>query len=200
MRYILNDLGYIQAVSFNNAMVCNNKTCTEYTGIVPTGYESLAEWNENANINAYKIVEGNLTYDSEEDTRLQSLWASQENEKDIIPTKTSQLENDSNFISDNSYVHTDNNYTTDEKNKLQKLGGIVLYENSSGSNGTITLNETSANFSYIKIFFQAEDIYNSVEIPNPNGKLAYLHTSTVLDGNNYYKQFWCCRRFVDIRI
>ena len=78
MRYILNDSGYIQAVSFNNLLECQNKTCTEYTGEIPTGYETLAEWSENANINAYKIVEGNLTYDSEEDARLQSLWANQE--------------------------------------------------------------------------------------------------------------------------
>lgn len=77
MRYILNDSGFIEAVSFNNIMICNNKTCTEYTGTIPTGYESLAEWNENANINAYKIVDGNLVFDSDEDTRLQNLWATQ---------------------------------------------------------------------------------------------------------------------------
>lgn len=35
-----------------------------------------------------------------------------------IPTKTSDLTNDSNFVSDANYVHTDNNYTTTEKNKL----------------------------------------------------------------------------------
>ena len=78
MRYILNDNGYIQAVSFNNLLECQNKTCTEYTGTVPTGYENLAIWSETANINAYKIVNGNLVFDSEEDARLQSLWASQE--------------------------------------------------------------------------------------------------------------------------
>lgn len=35
-----------------------------------------------------------------------------------IPTKTSDLTNDSNFVSDVNYVHTDNNFTTTEKNKL----------------------------------------------------------------------------------
>lgn len=38
-----------------------------------------------------------------------------------IPTKTSQLQNDSSFISDARYVHTDNNYTTTEKNKLSGI-------------------------------------------------------------------------------
>lgn len=35
-----------------------------------------------------------------------------------IPTATSDLTNDSDFVEDASYVHTDNNYTTAEKNKL----------------------------------------------------------------------------------
>jgi len=41
--------------------------------------------------------------------------------KPTIPTKVSQLSNDSNFVSDSSYVHTDNNYTTAEKNKLSGI-------------------------------------------------------------------------------
>lgn len=35
-----------------------------------------------------------------------------------VPTKTSELTNNSNFVADASYVHTDNNYTTTDKNKL----------------------------------------------------------------------------------
>lgn len=38
-----------------------------------------------------------------------------------VPTKTSDLTNDSNFVADASYVHTDNNYTTAEKNKLSGI-------------------------------------------------------------------------------
>ena len=41
--------------------------------------------------------------------------------KPSIPTATSDLTNDSNFVSDASYVHTDNNYTTDEKSKLSGI-------------------------------------------------------------------------------
>lgn len=42
-----------------------------------------------------------------------------------IPTKTSELINDSNYVSDNSYVHTDNNYTTDDKNSVATIGNKV---------------------------------------------------------------------------
>lgn len=38
-----------------------------------------------------------------------------------IPTKTSDLTNDSNFAVDSSYVHTDNNFTTTLKNKLDGI-------------------------------------------------------------------------------
>lgn len=41
--------------------------------------------------------------------------------KPSIPTKTSDLTNDSNFVSDANYVHTDNNYTTAEKDKLSGI-------------------------------------------------------------------------------
>lgn len=38
-----------------------------------------------------------------------------------IPTSTSDLTNDSDFVSDASYQHTDNNYTNAEKNKLSGI-------------------------------------------------------------------------------
>ena len=41
--------------------------------------------------------------------------------KPSIPTKTSDLTNDSDFVSDANYVHTDNNFTTTLKNKLDGI-------------------------------------------------------------------------------
>jgi hypothetical protein len=41
--------------------------------------------------------------------------------KPTIPTRISQLTNDSDFVEDYNYVHTDNNYTTTEKNKLTNI-------------------------------------------------------------------------------
>ena len=59
MRYELDENNYILNVYFG----CNSGTCTEYTGEVPEGYETLALWAENANIRAYKLVDGNLILD-----------------------------------------------------------------------------------------------------------------------------------------
>ena len=38
-----------------------------------------------------------------------------------VPTKISELEDDSNFVKDENYVHTDNNFTTADKEKLDGL-------------------------------------------------------------------------------
>lgn len=46
--------------------------------------------------------------------------------KPTIPTKTSQLTNDSNYVKDASYVHTDNNYTDSEQTKLAGLKNITV--------------------------------------------------------------------------
>ena len=43
----------------------------------------------------------------------------------ILPTKTSDLTNDSNFVSDVNYIHTDNNFTAAEK---KKLGSLANYD------------------------------------------------------------------------
>lgn len=43
----------------------------------------------------------------------------------VVPTKTSDLTNDSDFVADANYVHTENNYTTEEK---QKLAGLSNYD------------------------------------------------------------------------
>lgn len=39
----------------------------------------------------------------------------------VVPTTTSELSNNSNFVSDASYVHTDNNFTTTLKDKLDGI-------------------------------------------------------------------------------
>lgn len=38
-----------------------------------------------------------------------------------VPTRVSQLENDANYAVDSNYIHTDNNYTTAEKEKLNGI-------------------------------------------------------------------------------
>lgn len=51
----------------------------------------------------------------------------------------------------------------------------ILYDNSSGTTGTITLSETSANFNYLEIFYGKSEIgISSVKIQNADGKSVCL--------------------------
>lgn len=76
-------------------------------------------------------------------------------QKSELPTKTSDLTNDSNFVSDGNYVHTDNNFTTPEKQKLDTLENYV--DTAVESCNTATE--------------KATEIYNTVETKLNNGEL-----------------------------
>jgi hypothetical protein len=51
-----------------------------------------------------------------------------------------------------------------------------LYNNTSGSSGTITLSQTAANFNHMRIYYKHSDdnTYSSVEVYSPNSKLVLL--------------------------
>ena len=60
---------------------------------------------------------------------------------------------------------------------------VVLYNDGTGTSGTITLSETSANFSYIELFYTADSYYGSTKIYSPNGKtfgitIQYVNSSS----------------------
>ena len=57
-----------------------------------------------------------------------------------------------------------------------ELKPTSLYDNSSGSNGTITLSQTAANFSYLEIFYtdNAGNQMQSIRVASPNGKTITL--------------------------
>lgn len=72
-----------------------------------------------------------------------------------LPTKTSDLTNDSNFISDSAYIHTDNNYTTIEKNKLNSIAeGAEANVNADWNEN----DSTSASYIQNRPFYLEEDV------------------------------------------
>ena len=54
----------------------------------------------------------------------------------------------------------------------------TLYDNSSGTTGTVTLSETAANFNYLEVFYCDNNSkeHRSIKIANPNGKTITLDT------------------------
>lgn len=63
----------------------------------------------------------------------------------------------------------------------------TLYDNSSGTTGTITLNETAANFTYLEIFYFYPHwngtLYGSTKIYSADGKLSTLGTDLQYNDN-----------------
>lgn len=60
-----------------------------------------------------------------------------------VPTKTSELTNDSDFVSDASYVHTDNNYTATEKSKLSGIASGAEVNQNAFSNVGVKVGNTT---------------------------------------------------------
>lgn len=73
--------------------------------------EKLEDIEEGAEVNIIETVKVNGTALSVVDKAV-----------DVpVPTKLTDLTNDGNFVTDANYVHTDNNYTTNEKTKLSGI-------------------------------------------------------------------------------
>lgn len=118
--------------------------------------------------------------------------------KEEIPTKTSDLTNDSNFVGDINYIHTDNNFTDVYKNKvdsaLQEVPSEYVTEAELGNKGYITeYIETDPTVpTYVKEITQ-DDILNWDNKSNFSGSYSDLtdkpnipsKTSDLTNDNNF---------------
>lgn len=87
----------------------------------------------------------------------------------IRPSGSSNISNQVSFRSDGS-IYGFNGST-------RIYGAKILYNNSSGTTGTVTLSETSANFTYLEIFFKYGSLFGSTKIYSPNGKQASMEVN-----------------------
>ena len=66
--------------------------------------------------------------------------------------------------------------------------GVVLYNNSTGSSGDVTLNDSAANYSYLEIFYRSSDnAYGSVKVYSPDGKTVILSANWTNATYLYFK-------------
>lgn len=110
--------------------------------------------------------------------------------KTELPKKTSQLENDSDFVSDANYIHTDNNFTTAEK---KKLGNLANYDDTAIKKqiagkqdklSTAQLNNISA-VPNKQDKLTTEQLNNISAVPNKQDKVTYdLICNMTVDENN----------------
>lgn len=149
MRYKIDDKGYITSVYFN----CHTGTCNEYTGEIPSGYETLLEWSEKANIQAYKIVDGNLVYDSNRDEELRFIHE-QEAEENTTATR--------------GWV----------KNKLNSANSVVVDEISKNATGTALVKIDDSGEYEIPIITLSSSTDGRVDVVSSNKNLLGIDTLT----------------------
>lgn len=79
-----------------------------------------------------------------------------------------------NFFNDEMYMRRQDNGNWSSWKRIHS--SKVLYDNSSGTTGTVTLSETAGNFEYLEIYYRNINysIYTSTKIQSPNGKNALL--------------------------
>jgi hypothetical protein len=140
MRYELNNDGYISKVFFG----CQSGSCIEYTGTIPTGYETLEAWEEaeEDKLGAWKIVNGNLVFDNAKYAELKELYKKQEEDNHLVTGK------ELNEIKDAIEILVDNTkerYKTDEAE-----GEVVLINDAQTSYANIKLTNIDP-YSYNKI-------------------------------------------------
>ena len=111
-----------------------------------------------------------------------------------------------NLISDSSYSSGSNVpahqyvFTNDGRmliNSRSVFRGKVLYSNGTGTTGTVTLNENSGNFGYVRIVYRDNDwIYHSADVLYPaSGKTVTLSNTNKA---TYAGNFWIKNRCVTI--
>lgn len=82
-----------------------------------------------------------------------------------------------------------NGWSDGKRGSWRRLADIpvTLYNNSSGTTGTVTLSETSANFSYLEIYYKSSNDSacgypeNCTKVASPNGHKAWLSTGYSAD-------------------
>lgn len=78
------------------------------------------------------------------------------------------------------------NLATQSDLSAYQIAPVTLYDNASGTTGTVTLSESAANFSYLEIHAMLQDgvVVPLVKVRNPDGKKADLNWSGVWSGGN----------------
>ena len=99
------------------------------------------------------------------------------------PTKLSDFTNDQHFPSDANYVHTDNNYTTAEKNKLGGIesGAQVNTIEIVQVEGT-ALTPTNKAVNITKESLGLDNVDNTADADKTVGKATMLETARTIDG------------------
>ena len=87
-----------------------------------------------------------------------------------IPTKYSQLTNDNNTVQDANYIHTDNNFSNEYKNKIINLENVIYDTRTKTQTTAISTSSISASTVILDVVIEANQNY-TIKIDDPNSIL-----------------------------
>lgn len=150
MRYILNNEGYIFEVSFGAEIYCSLGTCTQYTGPIPEGYETLVEWHDTQiaekKLNAWKVVDNNLVFDEVKCNELKELYEKQEKD----------------------YSCATNKYVNDRFNQVNNVIVDELTDHKEGTGIVKLIDSGNYDISSLKIYLKENVDKVQVKVTNNN--------------------------------
>ena len=166
-------------------------TCEQYelaSGTV--GYTTVLRDNTITVIDGGNIITGSVSankldvYDATiQKIRADAIDTSSINILGATAGKNIKIDEDSIEICDGDDVKA-----TIDENGLTVNGKMnfrdILYDNASGTNGTVTLSASAANYNHLRIHTKTSYGHGSVDVPNPNGKdVLLLSMATDNSGN-----------------
>ena len=133
----------------------------------------------------YLYVNDIFSSDSENNPVIKGIPTTERGEFDFQVNGTLNLANKTRNkygkIDENSFVY--NGITISKNGVITTPKGVtavvpkILYNNTTGTTGAVTLSSSSVNFNCIEIFYNKKGLCGSVKIYNPNGKTAVLSLS-----------------------
>lgn len=76
MRYVVDSNNYVTAISFGTEIVYNDCVCVEYTGMVPSSWDTLEAWyfDEGDKLWRWQIIDGELVMDESATAPEEGTW------------------------------------------------------------------------------------------------------------------------------
>lgn len=168
-------------VSYADKLISDNKTVP-----VTAGVSLFDIWKDNLKINGFLEVLKNLIVTGNVNGfKLASACA--RGVKSLTSKSHSNYGTNNEYVPDMSFIaywngrysSTASNLTYCHEGEIQAKP-VKLYENTSGTNGTVTLSESAANFTYLEIFYfdMNNGVLDSTTVWSPNGKAVSLEVTT----------------------
>lgn len=91
--------------------------------------------------------------------------------------------------------------TTGTRTNMEVMKITTLYNNNSGTTGTITLSSSVGNFEYIDIFYKADGAYFAFQrVHSPNNKGVHIFVQSAYSPNNVCMAFTSVLNFVNTTV